>query len=230
MISLAFFSRNATLLNLVTTRIDMKKIINYVLPISLLLAQTTGIAATPISGPYVRVFGGFAFTTSGNVNINLFTNPDYKTGYDAGAQLGYKSGPIRYEFEGAYTRAKLNKFSYNGTTQTDVTGKSSSSSLLLNVYYDFEDFSASLAPYLGVGIGYAHVVNTLESTSPSTVSFDQSDRLFAYKASAGLTYNFSEAISTDIGYQYFRTKNSNKFNEVFQSHLVNFGITYRFDN
>jgi opacity protein-like surface antigen len=196
----------------------------------LLLTQTPVLASTPMSGPYVRGFGGFAFPTSGNVNINLFSNPEYKTGYDAGAQIGYKSGPIRYEFEGAYARVKLNKFSYNGTTQTSASGKSSSASLILNVYYDFEDFSASLAPYLGVGVGYAHIVNTLESTSPSNVSFNKSDRLFASKANAGLTYNFSETFATDISYQYFRTKHSNKFNETFQSHLMNLGITYRYDN
>lgn len=208
----------------------MKRTIKYTLPLCILLCQSTTSAATPISGSYIRGFGGFAFTTSGNVNISSFSNPEYKTGYDAGAQIGYKSGPIRYEFEGAYTLAKLNQFNFNNTTQTAVAGKSSSTSLILNVYYDFEDFSASLAPYLGVGIGYAHIVNTLESTSPNTVSYDQSDRLFAYKANAGLTYNFSENISTDIGYQYFRTKHSNKFNEVFQTHLVNMGITYRYDN
>ena len=200
------------------------------MPYCFLLAHSLTYAATPISGPYVRAFAGFSYPTSGNVNTNLFSNPEYKRGYDAGAQLGYKSGPIRYEFEETYTDSKLNTFSYAGTKQSTVTGKTSATSLLLNVYYDFEDLNTVLAPYLGVGVGYAHIINTLNSTSPSTQSYDRSDRMFAYKAHAGLAYNFSESISTDIGYQYFRTKHSNTFNQNFQTHLINFGVTYRYNN
>lgn len=208
----------------------MKKIIQLTVSALLISASTMNYASTPISGPYVRAFTGFAFTTANNVNINSFSNSNYDTGYDVGGQLGYKSGPIRYEFEGTYTHVKLNEFSFNGTKQTSVTGKSSSSSLLLNVYYDFEDFSQLLAPYVGVGIGYARITNTFESTAPSNLTFNKSDTLFAYKALTGITYNFNENFSTDINYQYFRTRKSNRFNQYFQTHLVNMGITYRYDH
>lgn len=207
----------------------MKKIINLKLVALILCAAPLSHASTPVSGPYIRAFAGFAFTPANNVNINNFSNPQYKTGYDAGGQFGYKSGPIRYEFEGTYSHSKLNEFQFSGVKQTSVTGKSAFGSLLLNVYYDFEDFSMSLAPYLSAGIGYSRIINTLNSTAPSVTSFNKSDTVFTYKAQAGLMYNFSENISTDIGYQYLRTKHSNRFNQYFQTHLVNFGMTYRYD-
>ena len=207
----------------------MKNIIKIALPACLLCVSTLNFASTPVSGPYMRAFGGFAFTTANNVNINSFTNPSYKRGYDFGGQLGYKSGPIRYEFEGTYTHNKVSSFLFAGVKQTSVSGTSTSSSLLLNLYYDFEDLNMSLAPYVGVGFGYAIVKNILNSIVPSISSFSQTDSLFAYKAQVGLNYNYSENIGTDLGYQYFSTKNSRKFNKQFQTHLINLCFTYRFD-
>ncbi len=207
----------------------MKKLIKTILPISLLCASSITVAATPMSGPYMRGFGGFAFTTSNTVNINNFNNTSYKSGYAFGGQIGYKSGPIRYEFEGTYTHNKLDSFSLAGVKQTNVSGSTHSGAVLLNLYYDFEDLNMALAPYIGVGFGYAVVKNILNSSAPTIAAFNQQDSLFAYKAQVGVNYNFSENIGTDLGYQYFSTKNSKTFNQRFQTHLVNMGITYRFD-
>lgn len=206
----------------------MKTIIKN-LTVALLCSQTAVFAATPMSGPYMRAFGGFA-STPNTVNTTSFTAAEYRAGYNAGGQLGYKSGPIRYEVEGSYIYNKVKHFSFNGVQQTTTSGKAQASSLLVNLYYDFEDLNMSLAPYIGIGAGYAQVRTTLNSTAPSTSAFKQSQIVFAYKGLVGLNYNFSENISSDIGYQYFRTKKSTRLNSVFQTHLATLGLTYRFDN
>ena len=84
----------------------MKKTLKKILPISLLCIHSLSFSATAISGPYMRVFGGYAFTPS-NVYTNSISDLNYNHGYDTGAQIGYKSGPIRYEFEGAFVYNKL---------------------------------------------------------------------------------------------------------------------------
>lgn len=206
----------------------MKKIIT-TLASCIILTQGSAFAATAVSGPYIRGFGGAAVAPD-NVNANNFSQTKYLTGWDAGGQIGYKSGPIRYEFEAGYIHNKLEKFNFNSVRQTSISGSSKAITGFLNLYYDFEDFNASLAPYVGFGIGYSHVHIALDSSSPSNSSFNRKDLLFSYKGQLGINYNFSENYSVDIGYEYLRTSHSNKFADSYQAHLFNMGITYRFDN
>ena len=187
-------------------------------------------ASTPVSGPYIRAMGAFSFINDGNISTAGISNSSYKSGYAGGGQLGYKSGPIRYELDGSYIKNNLKGFSLAGTPQTDTSGYSQVFAGLINVFYDFEDLNPSLAPYLGFGVGYAQVKNSINSSTPSTSAYSQSDTVFAYKAQVGLTYNFSENIAADVAYQYFRTKKSNTFNSNYQTNLLAAGVTYRFDN
>lgn len=195
---------------------------------TLVLSQAS-LAATPLSGPYMRAFGGFAFTPN-NINAANFTNSNYRTGYDVGGNLGYKSGPIRYELEGTYIHTKVKQFTFRGVRQTALGGKARNSSLMLNLFYDFEDFNASLAPYLGVGMGYSHTALKFNSRVPTVSNFSRGKYLFSYQGQIGSTYNFSENIAMDLGYRYFRTKKSNRLGKAYQAHLANFGVIYRFEN
>lgn len=199
------------------------------LAIGLSLSQTS-LGATPVSGIYARAFGGVALIP-GNVNTSTYTNSKYRTGFDAGALLGYKSGPVHYGLEGTYIKANTNKFNFNGTTQVTTSGSSQATVAMLVLGYDFEDVVNSLSPYIDVGIGYGHIKTTLNSTSPNNTNFSGSDNLFAYQGRLGLTYNFAENAALDIAYRYVRTsKSDNTFNSVYQAHLGNIGIIYRFNS
>lgn len=185
-------------------------------------------AATPISGPYIRGFGGYAYTDN-IINTNGITASSFHGGYHVGGELGYKSGPIRYELEALYSYKRLKGFSLNGVPQTTVNGSSKSTSGMLNLYYDFEDFSPMLAPYLGVGIGYSQIANNINSSAPTVSGYNQKHFLFSYQGIAGINLNFSENISFDVGCRYFRTRNSAKFNKAYHSTLASIGVTYRFN-
>lgn len=186
-------------------------------------------AATPFGGPYINLFGGYAAIPS-NVETGGFNNVHYQAGYDAGGSLGYKSGPFRYEIQLAYLYASVSTFEFNGVTQTTTTGRTGGGTIMLDLIYDFENLNTALAPYLGIGVGGARIDTKLNSSLPSTTAYQNQRSMFAYQGLAGVTYNFSESISTDLHYRYVITTNNQSFNRVFQGHLFNLGVTYRYNS
>lgn len=192
------------------------------------------IAAVPIGGWYAGVFGGFAYLPD-NIN-NTFnglyrTNSHYDTGYDAGANLGFKSNNLRYEIEGTYIGAKPDKFNINGAPQTGVNGRTYATSGMVNFYVDFDGFiSPEIQPYVGAGIGYSYVNARLQATGPlMTSTFKDTNTVFAYQGKAGLSYNFAENYSLYLGYRYFATNKVRNWGKSFQAHAADLGLTYRFD-
>lgn len=91
----------------------------------------------------------------------------------------------------------------------DIMGKIDLSTLFLNVYLDFEN-SSPFTPYLGAGIGFAFVgmqgsiSNILDEEEVSNaISFGKNtDTNFAWNVGLGLTYDFSNSFSLDLGYRY----------------------------
>lgn len=214
----------------------MKKIQLFALSIplfSLWLTANPSIAATPINGWYSSAFGGYAYLP-GNVNTttlgNTRSNVRYQSGYDAGASLGFKSNPLRYEGEMTYIKANVDGFKINHTTATNPSGYSNAAFGLANVYYDFLGLKTPLQPYLGAGIGYGFVQSKLNNTGPISASnFSGSNSVFAYQAAGGVTYNFAENYALNLGYRYIGTTHASELGQLFQAHLANIGAVYRFD-
>jgi len=198
-----------------------------------LLASTLATASTPIDGWYSSAFGGYAWTP-GNINTTSLgltrSNAAYQSGFDAGGSLGFKSNPMRYEGELTYIRANLNRFDVNGIKQTAPEGYANAALGLANVYYDFLGITSPIQPFLGAGIGYAWIQNKLDSSSPFGLTrFSNSNSVFAYQATGGLTYNFAENYALSLGYRYVATTNISDLGQMFQAHLANVGAIYRFD-
>lgn len=207
----------------------MKKII--IIP-SCLFATCLN-AATPIDGWYSSAFGGYSYfennvsTTSGGIYFNV---PKYRSGWQAGGRFGYQSNPMRYELEYTYAQGDTDKFQAAGIPQTGITGTTSASFGMLNVYYDFPDIVPSISPFIGAGIGYAHVKVTLNSTGPgATTRFNQSDNVFAYQGTAGITYNFAENYALNIAYRFAATDRPSALGQSYQIHMATVGAVYRFE-
>ncbi len=198
-----------------------------------LLATQIASAATPIDGWYGSVFGGYAYVPNNisNTQSGLSrTDASYRAGYDAGGSFGYKSNPMRYEGELTYINAKLNHFLVNTINQTRTTGHTNGILAMANIYYDFPAMITCIEPFLGVGLGYAWVNAKLYSTGPIIATeFTGSNSLFAYQATAGLTFNFSENYALNLGYRYVATERADQLGKSFQAHLGNIGAVYRFD-
>lgn len=198
-----------------------------------MLASSVAISATPIEGWYASAFGGYTYLP-GNLatttNGIYFNNTAYDSGYNAGGRFGYKSTPMRYEGEYTYLQATPTRFSANHIKQHAIDGTSSANLLMANVYYDLPPFVGVLEPFLGVGLGYAHVDTNLHSFEPlGGAYFHDSDNIFAYQVTAGITYNFAENYALNAAYRYASTQRVNEFGEYFQAHLASAGIVYRFD-
>ena len=198
-----------------------------------LLAAHIASAATPIDGWYGSVFGGYAYLPN---NLNRYTsgilrnNAVYSRGYDAGGSFGYKSSPLRYEGEFTYINANLKRFNLSRVTQNTVKGYNQAGLAMANVYYDFPGIVECIEPFLGVGIGYAYVDGLFKSAGPFGITrYRNSNTVFAYQGTAGLTYNFAEAWALNIGYRYVATNRVNAFGKLFQAHLANVGVVYRFE-
>lgn len=196
-------------------------------------------AATPVEGWYTTAFGGVAYNPA-NVStaqgIIFYNNVKYRVAWNAGLSLGYKSGPIRYEGELNYIHSNTSSFTANAIQTTGVIGGSTQGlAAMANIFYDFDNIVGDLAPFLGVGIGYAHITAKLTSTGPVAVfplgtRFNASDNRFAYQGMAGITYNFSENFASNLAYKYLTTTNSPNFGKRYQAHMANLTVIYRFDH
>ncbi|AHE67482.1 outer membrane protein [Legionella oakridgensis] len=198
-----------------------------------LLATHMAAAATPIDGLYSSVFGGYAYIPN-NISRTQYsltrTDASYQAGFDAGGSIGYKSNPMRYEGELTYLNANIKNFKINGVYQTSPSGYSNAILAMANAYYDFPAVLPSIQPFLGLGLGYAWVNAKLNSEGPyGTTRFTGSNSVFAYQGTAGLTYNFAENYALNVGYRYVATEKADKLGKIFQVHLANVGVIYRFD-
>jgi opacity protein-like surface antigen len=196
-----------------------------------LLAGSVATAATPINGWYSSIFGGYAYVPE-NISNGIFGFSDvaYKSGYNGGLRLGYQSAPMRYELEYTFIQANTRKFEFLGIEQFGVSGRTRANLGMANLYYDFPDvILPTISPFLGLGIGYAFVQSSLNSTGPAGGTlFTVSQSLFAYQGTAGLTFNFAENWALNASYRYVATNNSGIFGTKFQAQLGNVGIVYRF--
>ncbi|KTC88471.1 outer membrane protein [Legionella cincinnatiensis] len=199
-----------------------------------LLASGLASAATPVNGWYSSVFGGYAYIPGYTSRFDsgfFFSDTAYRNGFNVGGRLGYQSNPIRYEIEYTYLQANTKKFDVFLIPQTGVSGNTHANIGMANIYYDFADvILPTISPFLGVGIGYAYIQNSLESSGPfDAIFFKQNNGVFAYQGTAGLTYNFAENFALNASYRYLATSSSNTFGKTFQSQMGDVGIVYRFD-
>lgn len=198
-----------------------------------ILAAQVVSAATPIDGWYGSVFGGYAYLP-GNINStwngSTRTDATYHAGFDAGGSFGFKSNPLRYEGELTYVNANLSRFSINNVSQTGVHGYSEALLGMANVYYDFPECINAISPFVGVGIGYGWVSGRFTSQGPSGYTrYTGANSVFAYQPTVGLTFNFAENYALTAAYRYVGTDRVDDFGKVFQAHMANLGIVYRFN-
>lgn len=198
-----------------------------------LICSNAALAATPIEGWYSSAFGGYAYQPN-NLNVTnngiFFSKASYKSSYDAGASLGFKSTPLRYEAELTYLKSNFKQVKQDQIPQVGVNGRDQSILIMTNVLYDFKAIAPPIEPFLGVGIGYAFMKAQLNSKGPLLATrFSPSNTVFAYQATAGLTYNFAEAYALNLGYRYVATDKAGHFGKNTQAHLGNLGVVCRFD-
>ena len=106
-------------------------------------------------------------------------------------------------------------------TTVEASGKLTTLSGLVNLYYDFP-VSSTFEPYIGAGIGISRgSAENVVATSPGTdlnVRLDGSSTILVYQLMAGAAYYFSPKTALTLGYRYFNVArqsfDSEQFGEV----------------
>ena len=196
---------------------------------------TTGIAtaAIPVDGWYSSVFGGYSYVPDNirDYSLGYYLNSTaFNNGYNAGLRFGYQSNPLRYELEYTYIHASARFVHLNYVGENRIYGYSAANLAMANIYYDTPEMLPAIAPFLGLGVGYAYILNDLTHFGPLGYnSFDQSKNSFAYQGTMGLTYNFAENYAINIAYRYASTTTANSFGLRYQAHMASAGAIYHFD-
>lgn len=201
---------------------------------ALLFASSSGFSAVPINGWYSGAFGGYTYLPNNLSKLlgDLYrTDAHYSSGYHLGARVGYKSAPLRYEGEFTYLTANINRLKINGLKQNAVSGDTYSNLLMANIYYDFPNILPCLNPFLSAGLGYAFVNTNLFSSGPNfgPTNLSGSNGVFAYQASTGINYDFSEFFGLNASYRYVATERVEILGKSVQANLLSLGLVYRFD-
>ena len=144
--------------------------------------------------------------------------------FDTGLAL---AGTAGYDFEGFRIEAELGlrENEVNAVDGVNADGSLTTSSLLVNALYDFEN-SSRWTPYLGAGLGGADIFAN-EITLGSQV-LDDDQIVFAYQLKAGIGYDLGKDMALSLDYSYF-TADDPQFNGVnaeYKNHTLAFGLNF----
>src|SRR5258708_416098 len=163
------------------------------------LALTIGMAASALgqilpSAPgvlYLGAEGGWTVLDGNKDRVPGKNFPEsWKSGFTAGARLGYEWAPWRLEEEFRYQDNDANTFARHS-----VRGGRQGYALLTNAIYDVP-LGWALSPHIGAGIGAIDIHNKVSAPILGLgVVTRGSDWQFAYQAIVGLRYAITPALA-----------------------------------
>jgi len=205
---------------------------------------------------YVQGYGGFSWLRNQDIRISqelpaltrFDGKMDYSTGGGGGGALGYQMRSWAGELDVAYYHNSHDKFKFESNGDpVDAHGKVQTVHFMFNAYYRANNLFCNLTPYVGGGLGGAHVCQELD---PSLLGMDReftkmlSDEavVFAYQAIAGISYCWCNwELFTEYRYRGFGDPRFHtgtifggepacavvKWRPELSGHHLNFGIRYR---
>lgn len=162
----------------------------------------------------------------------------YETGFFGAVDLGYRwcSG-LHLEAEVAYryNRGKRHHRGYYDTAFTNRRrGHRDVWAAMVNVLYDVNMFDLcwNIQPYVGVGIGYAHVRNERHNNFVYDTGYarhrnHKDDNQFAWQVIAGLAYPIACNIDLAVEYRFFDTTTRRHERNIY-NHDIGANLKYYF--
>lgn len=167
-------------------------------------------------GAYVSAKGGWTWQSDEHFSDGTKADMDGK--YTVNGAVGYQiANGIRGEAEVGYKKADVNSVFTRGVGSIGSDAENKTLTLMANGYYDLNfqklgltnNYYANMfTPYVGAGVGAAHVRFDNYSPELAGQSPDDTDWVFAYQAMAGVSINFTPNISMMGEYRFFDTTNA----------------------
>ena len=208
-------------------------------------------------GYYFRALGGAAWQEESRVNGTNITdgNLELDTGLSVAGAFGYRWSNMRLEGFASYRQhdvdsfeaiqlVTINKNTNNAQTinnidrfKTRVGGDTSTITGMVNGIIDI-DFNLWVVPFVGVGLGAAHVSLNDVTGTIAGVPFDltdDSDTVFAYQGIAGLAFKVTPQVIVETQYRYltmtdpeFSDPLARNFDTENDSHNLEVGLRLNF--
>lgn len=166
----------------------------------------------------------------------------FKSSKHFNGAIGYQFGDIRAEIGIGAIKANYEKFEQEGGhlfIAKNLSGNIASNNYFLNGYYDF-NYSETLTPYIGAGVGVSKVKNTLYHSglygyingvySPLPVfKANVKQTLPAYQLIAGTKVNLTNQLALTADYRFLGTiKEMKALNNRLHNHSINLGLIFGF--
>ncbi len=170
------------------------------------LAQDYGWTQNWRQGLYMKGTAGASMNQDQDFSAGgISGDADFDTGWAGTAAVGKDYSNWRMEGEFGYRDNDVDSTSAGGASLTSPGGSVDVTTAMLNGYYDIET-GTPFVPYLGAGVGLAHVDVDNYSGGGATIA-NGDDNVFAYQAIAGTEYRFDERWSGILEYKYFDASN-----------------------
>ena len=213
---------------------------------ALAMAVSGAAAAQSLpEGIYLEGRGGAVFLEDAeNSGGGTSIDSEFNTGFAFGGAVGYAhSSGFRGEVAVEYRKNDADSLAINTLLGTPFGGASFSAegdvstvTGMVNGYFDI-DLGSGFVPFIGAGIGIAHIDADVDVTvAGNNVSLtDDSDQVFAYQGIAGIAYHFTENVAASLQYSYLATTDPEfedsggaPFDSEYQSHNVMAGLRFTF--
>lgn len=152
-----------------------------------------------------------------SMNIWDVNDTDTDAGFGGALAFGREFGQFRVEGELAYQGADIDEI--NSVTVDD--GDYDLTTVMVNGYYELPVYDA-FSVYAMAGVGIAKL-----SVDTGDGILDDSDQAFAYKAGVGMTYNFTDEIAADLGYEYLGVADTD-IADSFTGHNIVGSVRFKF--
>jgi opacity protein-like surface antigen len=180
---------------------------------------------------YVRLGAGAAWMSADADIAGRQYDTDLDTGYLGQIAVGREfsmfnaSGRFRAELEFAYQTSDSDDDNV-GALDLLIGGETRDLSadvftFMVNGFYE-QPVADAFSVYAMVGLGVAHL--TADGEQWNGFGWEDLDEdgstAFAYKAGVGVTYNFTDQVAGDLGYEYLGVADTGAFNDIGSSNVV----------
>lgn len=185
------------------------------------------------SGPYLRADVGYSLVmdTDGSQSAGALSSGSVDDTAVLGGGIGYRFNQnfrtdiaLDYRFDSGVTATTA----AGNTARTEVDG----TSIMINGYWDIAKFDA-FTPYVGAGVGYAHLSTATQTTTGGVANEDgdSTDNL-AWAVTVGSSVDITSSLAVDVNYRFsdlgeFRQATSTTYDD-FQVHEARAGLRYSF--